>query len=29
MDMMSPEEIEAYYAGYDHNEKFGDKKSWD
>jgi hypothetical protein len=29
MDMMSPEEIEAYHAGYDHNERFGDKKSWD
>jgi hypothetical protein len=22
-------EIEAYFAGYDHNERFGDKKSWD
>jgi hypothetical protein len=29
MNMMSPEEIEAYHAGYDHNERFGDKKSWD
>lgn len=24
-----PEEIEAYNAGYDYNEKFGDKKSWE
>ena len=22
-------EIQAYNAGYDHNERFGDKKSWD
>jgi hypothetical protein len=22
-------EIQAYHAGYDHNERFGDKKSWD
>jgi hypothetical protein len=22
-------EIQAYNAGYDHNEQFGDKKSWD
>lgn len=22
-------EIEEYHAGYDHNEKYGDKKSWD
>jgi len=22
-------EIQAYMAGYDHNERFGDKKSWD
>jgi hypothetical protein len=28
-DMMSPEEIEAYHAGYDYNDQFGDKKSWD
>lgn len=26
---MTPEEIEAYHAGYDWNERFGDKKSWD
>ena len=28
-ERMSLAEIEAYYAGYDHNERFGDKKSWD
>jgi hypothetical protein len=22
-------EIEAYHAGYDYNEEFGDRKSWD
>jgi hypothetical protein len=22
-------EIHAYHAGYDYNEEFGDKKSWD
>jgi hypothetical protein len=26
---MTAEEIEAYHAGYDYNEDFGDKKSWD
>jgi hypothetical protein len=26
MSMMSPEEIEAYHAGYDWNEKYGGKK---
>jgi hypothetical protein len=26
---MSKEEIEAYYAGYEWNEQYGDKKSWD
>jgi hypothetical protein len=26
---MTVEEIEAYYAGYDQNEQFGDKKQWD
>jgi hypothetical protein len=25
----TPEEFEAYHAGYDYNEEFGDKKSWD
>lgn len=28
MSMMSPEEIEAYHAGYDFNEESGDKKDW-
>ena len=23
------DEIEAYHAGYDYNEEFGDRKSWD
>jgi hypothetical protein len=26
---MSAEEVEAYFAGYEQNEQFGDKKSWD
>jgi hypothetical protein len=26
---MTAEQIEAYHAGYDYNEQFGDKKSWD
>ena len=26
---VTSEEIEAYNAGYDYNEQFGDKKSWD
>lgn len=25
---MSADEIEAYNAGYDYNEEFGDKKDW-
>jgi hypothetical protein len=25
----TPAEINAYNAGYDYNEEFGDKKSWD
>lgn len=25
---MTPEEIEAYKAGYDYNEESGDKKQW-
>lgn len=25
---MTPAEIEAYMAGYDYNEQFGDKKDW-
>lgn len=27
-DRMTAEEIEAYNAGYDYNEQFGDKKDW-
>jgi hypothetical protein len=26
---MSSEQVEAYLAGYEWNERFGDKKSWD
>ena len=26
---MSADELEAYHAGYDYNEAYGDKKSWD
>lgn len=25
---MTAEQIEAYHAGYDHNEQFGGKKEW-
>lgn len=25
---MTAEEIEAYHAGYDYNEQYGDKKDW-
>jgi hypothetical protein len=28
-DVMSDEDIQAYHAGYDYNEQYGDKKSWD
>lgn len=28
-ERMTKEEIEAYYAGYDYNEKFGDKKDYE
>ncbi len=28
-ERMTKEEIEAYYAGYDWNERYGDKKNWD
>ena len=28
-EQMTAEEIEAYLAGYEHNEKFGGKKEWD
>ncbi len=27
-ERMSAEEVEAYYAGYDYNEKHGGKKEW-
>lgn len=26
---LTAEEVAEYNAGYDHNERFGDKKSWD
>ena len=25
---LTPEELEAYHAGYDYNEEYGDKKDW-
>jgi hypothetical protein len=25
---LTPAEVEAYHAGYDHNEQFGGKKEW-
>ncbi len=25
---LTPAEIEAYHAGYDYNEEYGDKKEW-
>jgi hypothetical protein len=28
-EQMSMPELRAYYAGYEYNEQFGDKKSWD
>jgi len=28
MEAILPEEIEAYHAGYDYNEQYGDKKDW-
>jgi hypothetical protein len=28
-NQMTPTEIQAYLAGYQWNEQFGDKKSWD
>lgn len=27
-EQMTPQEVEAYLAGYDYNEKHGDKKQW-
>jgi hypothetical protein len=29
VEAILPEEIEAYHAGYDFNEQYGDKKNWD
>lgn len=29
VDQLTPAEIEEYLAGYDWNEQYGDKKSWD
>jgi hypothetical protein len=29
IDAVREADIEAYQAGYDYNEQFGDKKSWD
>jgi hypothetical protein len=26
---LTAEELEAYHAGYDYNEQYGDKKNWD
>jgi hypothetical protein len=28
ISLLSTEEIDAYHAGYDWNEQFGDKKDW-
>jgi hypothetical protein len=28
-EQMSDAQLESYHAGYDYNEQFGDKKSWD
>ena len=28
IDAVTVEEVEAYHAGYDYNEQFGDKKDW-
>ena len=29
LKQMTAEEVEAYHAGYDWNEKFGDRKVWE
>ena len=29
IDAVTAEEVEAYNAGYDYNERFGDKKVWE
>ena len=28
-DQMTPAEVQAYLAGYQYNEQYGDKKSWE
>jgi hypothetical protein len=28
VERLTAEQVEAYYAGYDYNEQFGDKKDW-
>jgi hypothetical protein len=28
VETLTAEEVEAYHAGYDYNEQFGDKKEW-
>jgi hypothetical protein len=28
-EAMTDDQLEAYHAGYDYNEAYGDKKSWD
>ena len=29
LEASHPDELDAYMAGYQYNEQFGDKKSWD
>jgi hypothetical protein len=29
VETLTPAEVQAYLAGYQYNEQFGDKKSWD
>ena len=29
VENLTKEERDEYYAGYEHNEQYGDKKSWD
>ena len=28
IEQLTAEQVEAYYAGYEYNEQFGDKKDW-
>ena len=28
IEKLTPAEVEAYHAGYDHNERSGEKKNW-